>query len=224
MINWSTIDTVLLDMDGTLLDLHFDNFFWTSHLPKRFTDIHGGELAHVKGRLIDRIMSERGSLNWYCMDYWSQQLDVNITALSVEVADKIRMLPTTARFLDALKASGRDIWLVTNSHQDGLRIKLEKTGLNTWMHRIISSHELSLPKEDRGFWPALHRHWPFDPAKSLLIDDTATVLDAAADFGVGQLLTITRPDSQSPPRPNLSYPALNSFDDIMPIPQRTPRQ
>ena len=26
MINWQQIDTVFLDMDGTLLDLHFDNY------------------------------------------------------------------------------------------------------------------------------------------------------------------------------------------------------
>ncbi|MES2603321.1 MAG: haloacid dehalogenase, partial [Pseudomonadota bacterium] len=26
MVNWSAIDTVLFDMDGTLLDLRFDNF------------------------------------------------------------------------------------------------------------------------------------------------------------------------------------------------------
>lgn len=223
MINWSTIDTVLLDMDGTLLDLHFDNFFWTSHLPQRFTDLHGGELPFVRDQLLDRIMSERGSLNWYCMDYWSRQLDVNITELSIEVADRIGMLPSTERFLDALRASGRDIWLVTNSHHDGLRIKLEKTGLDQWMHRIISSHELALPKEDPGFWPTLHQHWPFDPARSLLIDDTASVLDSAAHYGIAQLLTVSQPDSKRPARTELSYPALNSFDDIMPIPPQADR-
>src|SRR5688572_6670841 len=35
MIDWNAVDTVLLDMDGTLLDLHFDNYFWLTHLPKR---------------------------------------------------------------------------------------------------------------------------------------------------------------------------------------------
>ncbi|HBT55971.1 MAG TPA: haloacid dehalogenase, partial [Pseudomonas sp.] len=33
MLNWNAIDTVLLDMDGTLLDLHFDNHFWLEHMP-----------------------------------------------------------------------------------------------------------------------------------------------------------------------------------------------
>ena len=40
MIDWSCIDTVLLDMDGTLLDLHFDNFFWSEHLPRTYALRH----------------------------------------------------------------------------------------------------------------------------------------------------------------------------------------
>ena len=33
IIDWTRIDTILLDMDGTLLDLGFDNFFWREHVP-----------------------------------------------------------------------------------------------------------------------------------------------------------------------------------------------
>ena len=40
MIDWDSIDTVLLDMDGTLLDLHFDNYFWTEHLPDIYSRKH----------------------------------------------------------------------------------------------------------------------------------------------------------------------------------------
>jgi 5'-nucleotidase len=34
-LNWNEIDEVLLDMDGTLLDRHFDNFFFEEELPRR---------------------------------------------------------------------------------------------------------------------------------------------------------------------------------------------
>lgn len=220
MIDWHNIDTVLLDMDGTLLDLYFDNFFWTEHLPRRYTDIHGGELAVVSEQLISRIMAERGSLNWYCLDYWSEQLQLDITALKREISHLIRMQPSTERFLNALQDSGREVWLVTNAHQSGLDIKLEKTGLARWMQRIISSHELALPKEDEKFWDKLGQRWHFAPNRSLLIDDTTTVLDSAARHGIKHLLTMRRPDSRAGLRQGLSYPAIEHFDEILPIPSR----
>ncbi|WP_027873292.1 GMP/IMP nucleotidase [Spongiibacter marinus] len=220
MINWQDIDTVLLDMDGTLLDLHYDNFFWTQHLPRRYTEIHGGDLQTVSEELIARIMAERGSLNWYCLDYWSEELQLDITALKREISHLIRMHPSTERFLDALQRSGRDVWLVTNAHQGGLDIKLEKTGLGQWVQRIITSHELALPKEDDTFWQKLAQHWHYEPARSLLIDDTATVLDSAARHGIRHLITMKRPDSRAPLRQGLSYPAIEHFDEILPIPPR----
>ena len=175
MINWHEIDTVLLDMDGTLLDLHYDNFFWTQHLPRRYVDFHGGELESVSKTLIDKIMAQRGSLNWYCLDYWSEELRLDITALKREISHLICMHPSTQRFLESLQESGREVWLVTNAHQGGLDIKLEKTGLGQWVQRIITSHELALPKEDDAFWQRLADHWHYEPSRSLLIDDTATV-------------------------------------------------
>ena len=220
MINWYEIDTVLLDMDGTLLDLHYDNFFWTQHLPKRYVDIHGGELESVSKTLIDKIMAQRGSLNWYCLDYWSEELRLDITALKQEVSHLICMHPSTQRFLESLNSSGREVWLVTNAHQGGLDIKLEKTGLGQWVQRIITSHELALPKEDDAFWQRLADHWHYEPSRSLLIDDTATVLDSAARHGISHLLTIRRPDSRAPRREALSYPAIDHFDEILPIPPR----
>ncbi|AKH68278.1 haloacid dehalogenase superfamily protein, subfamily IA, variant 3 with third motif having DD or ED [Spongiibacter sp. IMCC21906] len=222
MINWQDIDTVLLDMDGTLLDLHFDNFFWTQHLPKRYTDIHGGDLEDITQTLIDRIMSERGSLNWYCLDYWSSELKLDITALKEEIAHLVRPFPSTAGFLSALHHSHCDTWLVTNAHRGGLNIKLRQTDLQKWMTHIVSSHDLAAPKEDPKFWERLQKMQSFDPDRSLLIDDTATVLDAAAKFGIRHLLTLTQPDSSQTIRDTstLSYPAIHGFDEILPIMSR----
>ncbi|MAY38713.1 MULTISPECIES: GMP/IMP nucleotidase [Spongiibacter] len=220
MINWHEIDTVLLDMDGTLLDLHYDNFFWTQHLPRRYVDIHGGELESVSKTLIDKIMAQRGSLNWYCLDYWSEELRLDITALKREISHLICMHPSTQRFLESLQESGREVWLVTNAHQGGLDIKLEKTGLGQWVQRIITSHELALPKEDDAFWQRLADHWHYEPSRSLLIDDTATVLDSAARHGISHLITMRRPDSRAPRREAVSYPAIDHFDEILPIPPR----
>ena len=73
MINWKNIDTVLLDMDGTLLDLHFDNHFWQTFVPLRYAQQHAGGAFEVKdvlggpgaeppGPTIDA-MSQQGAAN-----------------------------------------------------------------------------------------------------------------------------------------------------------------
>ena len=57
MLDWSKISTVLLDMDGTILDLHFDNHFWLHHLPLRYSEIHQVNLAEAKKSLVDHYLS-----------------------------------------------------------------------------------------------------------------------------------------------------------------------
>lgn len=216
MIDWQAIDTVLLDMDGTLLDLHFDNYFWSQHLPLRYVELHGGELEKVREQLLARIMSERGTLNWYSLDYWSEQLAIDIVALKHEIAHLIAIRPFVTEFLQWLAHSEREVWLVTNSHRKGLDIKLERTGLDRWLDHIVVSHDFALPKEDPRFWHQLARQKHFDPARSLLVDDTASVLAAAAQFGIRHLLTLRQPDSRMPPRTDLAYPAIHHFDELLP--------
>lgn len=222
MLNWHDIDTVLLDMDGTILDLHYDNFFWTQHLPKRYSEIHGGELEVVTAQLLDKIMAQKGSLNWYCLDYWSEQLQLDIPGLKREVAHLIAPLPSSLRFLEALRDSHCQSWLVTNAHRDGLNIKLEKLDLNNWLERIVCSHDFALPKEHPDFWQKLQQRWHFDPERTLLVDDNLQVLDAAANFGIRHLLTIRQPDTRQLAREQLPYPAVQHFDEVMPISRKTP--
>jgi len=220
MIDWHSVDTVLLDMDGTLLDLSFDNWFWQRHVPEAYARQLGLPQQEADRIIHDWIASHQGTLNWYCLDYWSEELRLDITALKREISHLICMHPSTQRFLESLQESGREVWLVTNAHQGGLDIKLEKTGLGQWVQRIITSHELALPKEDDAFWQRLADHWHYEPSRSLLIDDTATVLDSAARHGISHLITMRRPDSRAPRREAVSYPAIDHFDEILPIPPR----
>jgi len=64
MVNWSTLDTVFLDMDGTLLDLHFDNHFWLEHLPLRYAQKNNLQPQVAKQQLMALLMAQSGSLNW----------------------------------------------------------------------------------------------------------------------------------------------------------------
>ena len=217
VVNWQQIDTVLLDMDGTLLDLYFDNFFWRTHLPRRYAEAHGLSEVAALTWLQKRFAQEHGKLNWYCLDFWQQELALDIVALKREVSHLIAMRPHSAAFLDALTAAGKSIWLVTNAHMDSVNLKLEHTPLAQWMHRIVSSHQLGAAKESQKFWQALQVLHPFDVARTLFVDDTATVLHAARVYGIQHLLCISHPDSSESVRVISEFPAITDFDQVLPI-------
>ncbi len=222
MLNWHDIDTVLLDMDGTLLDLHFDNFFWLRHLPRRYAEQHGLPEEEVREQLLQRFESERGSLNWYCLDYWSGQLDMDIATLKSEISHLIALRPHVAQFLQRLKHSHRRCLLVTNAHRDSVNLKMGRVDLRPWLDEIIISHDYGAPKEDPGFWQRFHTHRHFDPHRTLFIDDTEAVLSTAQAFGIRHLITLAQPDSRAPRRKQLRFPVIHHFDEIMP-PETTAR-
>lgn len=216
MVNWNEIDTVLLDMDGTLLDLHFDNFFWLEHLPRRYAEIRGEDPADTRHRLVERFRAEQGSLNWYCVDYWSRELGLDVRELKDELRHLIAIRPHVEDFLARLHGSHRRVLLVTNAHHKSLSLKLEHTGLDRWFDAIICSHDFGLAKEHPGFWAALRSVEPFVPERTLLIDDNHAVLASARHYGIRWLLSLLQPDSQRPPRTVEDFPAILHFDEIMP--------
>ena len=216
MIDWKAIDTVLLDMDGTLLDLHFDNYFWLHHLPARYAEIHGTDGEESRRHLTERFERERGSLDWYDTDYWSRQLGLDVPALKGEIRHLVQLRPHAEDFLGALGHFPAEVLLVTNAHRTSLNLKLAQTGIQRWFDRIVVSHDLRAPKETPEFWHRLHRLHPFNPAKTLLIDDSEPVLEAARHYGVRHLLTLLQPDSKGRKRLDTRFPGIHHFDEIMP--------
>ncbi len=215
-IDWQQIDTVLLDMDGTLLDLHFDNYFWSTHLPERYAQLKGESIDEVTERLHAEIRSREGTLEWYCLDFWADMLDVDIKALKEEIQDKIRVRPHVEQFLEQLREANKRVVIITNAHPIGLNMKMERTKLESLLDLVISSHEFQTPKEAQEFWQQLMAREPFDPARTLFVDDTTRILDSARAFGIEHVLAIHQPDSQIE-RTVEGYPAISHFDEVLPI-------
>jgi putative hydrolase of the HAD superfamily len=216
MLNWSTVETVLLDMDGTLLDLNFDNHFWQTFVPQHYAQLHGLSLTEAKQELIPRFKIMEGRLEWYCLDYWSEALQLNIAGLKQEVAGLIAVHPHVVEFLEAVRASGRRLLLVTNAHRDSLDLKMEKTCLQVFFDQIISSHDYGFAKEQQDFWRILQDTHQFEKSTSLLVDDSLAVLKSAQQFGIAHLVSITKPDSTAPVRLITEFPAVEDFRALMP--------
>jgi putative hydrolase of the HAD superfamily len=215
-IIWNDVDTVLLDMDGTLLDLHYDNVLWNERLPERYATHHGVTTDAARATLELHFDETRHTLEHYCLDYWARFTQIDILSLHRELAHLIRYRPHAEAFLDRLKATGRRTVLVTNAHRGGLSIKDALTGLTGRLDHAFSAHDFRAPKESADFWTRLQNTLPFDSSRTILIDDNASVLSAGERHGVSQLITISQPDSSRPVRRELSHAAFNGFDEVMP--------
>ncbi len=217
MIEWKEIETVLLDMDGTLLDLNFDNHFWLEFVPKRFAEKNGLSLELAKQQLVPQFKKMEGKLEWYCLDYWSETLKLDIAGLKAEISGLISILPHVMDFLDALHQSHHKVFLVTNAHRDSLDLKMDKTCLKPFFDQIISSHDYGYSKEQQEFWFKLQKKHPFDLQKTLLVDDSLAVLASAKRFGIKHLVSISRPDSQLEKKEISGFLAIEDFRELMPV-------
>lgn len=214
MFNWEQIDTVLLDMDGTLLDLHYDNFFWLEYLPTRYAQLKDLEFEEAQAHLFGQFHQVRGTLDWYCLDYWSRQTKLNIRALKQEVEHKIAWKHSAKPFLHALKQRGIRRILLTNAHPDNLALKIRHTHLDQYLDELYSTHQFGHCKESSLLWQALIEHHPFEPERTLFIDDNEDILMAAKQFGIAYQLGISQPDSKQTEKAFLHFPSVANYQAL----------
>ncbi len=212
-IAWNQIDIIMFDMDGTLLDLAFDNFFWREVVVRAWATAQDVPHDHALNHLGPIFKQFEGSLNWYSLPFWSEQLKLDLQALKLEHRERISIRMGVQALLETLRQQGKILWLVTNAHPQALEIKLEKTGIASYFQHIFSSHDHGYAKEQAEFWQSLQRDAYFDPKRCILIDDSEPVLHAAHAFGL-HVVGIEQPDSTLPARQNLHFPAISMWSEL----------
>ncbi len=212
--DWSSIDTVLLDMDGTLLDLGFDIHFWQEWVPRHYAESRRLPIDEARRVMKPIFEATYGTLDWYCIDYWSRALSLDIAALKRAARHQIAWLPKAREFLAGLRAAGRRVVLVTNAHPETLAIKDAHLGVRREFHAVYSSHEFGEAKESAAFWPRFAAQEPFDARRTLYVDDSLPVLRAARAHGIKWLYAIRRPDSRAPARAVKDFPGVDSVHEL----------
>ncbi len=208
-------DTLMLDMDGTVLDLAFDNYVWLELMPRKYAEHTGVSHDEAKRFLYHLARGVQGKLDWYCIDHWCEKTGLDILAIHRDVNDRIAYLPGAQRFLDAVSKRNIRLLLVTNSHRGTLALKTEVTGVADYFDEIYTSHDVGCAKEDQPFWQSVQEAESFDPSRTLFIDDNVTVLRSAHQFGVEMLLTVTRPDTSAPLRDNSEFAGVEGVVDLL---------
>jgi putative hydrolase of the HAD superfamily len=208
-------ETLMLDMDGTVLDLAYDNYMWLTRVPEAWAERNGTTLHEARERLLAKYGKVQGELYWYCLDHWSERLGLDVMQLHREHHDRIEYLPGAREFLQALQRLDKKVLLVTNSHPDTLALKQQVTGLSEYFDAVHSAHSYGFAKEQQDFWHALRDEEHFDPATTMFVDDTEPVLESAASFGIAACVTVTRPDTSEPPRCGGSFAGVEGVADLL---------
>jgi putative hydrolase of the HAD superfamily len=216
IIDWNYIDTVLLDMDGTILDRHFDDHFWLEHVPMRWASHNNTTIEYAKEHLYTLFRSQEDTLNWTDLDYWSDRLELDIPVLKEEIEHLIAVHPYVIDFLLFLKQQGKAVWLVTNAHSKTLDLKMRTTRIDRYFNGIISAHQVGLPKEDLGFWKKLQNFISYDPARTLLGEDSEANLSTARHFYIRYLIYISRFSSKISPKQSEHFTTIDYFNKLIP--------
>lgn len=205
----------MLDMDGTILDLAFDNYVWKQLVPKRYAAHKGLAFDIARERLFAKYASIQGDLEWYCLDHWSERLGFDVLGLHREVHDRIEYLPGAKAFLECVRDMRVKVLLVTNSHPDTLHLKEDTLGFSSFFDGVHSSHSYGHAKERQEFWHLLQEEEGFEPETTMFVDDTLPVLRSAVDYGIAMPVTISRPDTSEPMRDGSEFVEIEGVADLL---------
>lgn len=214
-IEWNEIDDVLLDMDGTLLDRHFDNFFFEEELPRRYAALRALPFEEARERLIAMYRSVEGELAWTDLNYWTRRVGIDVVAMHKELDHMIGFLPGAEEFLRHLRQLGKRVTIVTNAHSTGVSVKVAKTGLDRYVNRIVDAFEVGYLKMRPEYWPNCQQLLSFDPSRTLFMDDDEGCLMAAKEFGVAHLVHSAKSSSQLPPAPLSQFFSIAGFAPLL---------
>jgi HAD superfamily hydrolase (TIGR01509 family) len=213
--SWEKIDQVFLDMDGTLLDKYYDDYFWLQFVPQCYAEKNGVDFIDARRLLTETYRNVENTLAWTDLDYWSEHTGLDIAAMKKEIDHLVQIHPHVIDFLEYIKSLNKKLYLVTNAHPEAIKVKMNKVNLCNYFEKMVCSKEVGAAKEQPTFWEKLQSFIAYDKARTLFADDTERVLMSAREYGISHLVHIARPSSKLPIQYSQSYPSIVNFKELI---------
>ena len=195
-MKWNSIETFFLDMDGTLLDLSYDNYFWHEYIPALYSKKNGITTQEGK-RIFEKLYkNKQNTIEWYSIGYWSEVLKIDLKLEILKTKNQIKVFDGTIDLLIKLKRHKIKICLLTNCPREMLNIKMTQTKLWGYFDKIISSEDCGYIKESDEFWSYLNKNIEYNIKKTVFIDDNQNVLKYSKKNGIQNIYCIDFPDSK----------------------------
>ena len=215
--DWTQIDSILLDLDGTLLDLNFDLHFWLEYLPQVYSEKKNISHQQAQDILLLMLNAEKGKLNWYCIDFWQEKLDLDIMKLKNNISHLIKVHPNVKRFLTLARKYDKQIYLITNAHRKTIKLKMSVTQLQDYFDGIVSSHDFGVAKQEQAFWRKLIEVINLDKNRAIFFDDSLDVLQSAFKFNIKHVVAISKPSSKIKTKVVPGFINIENFSQALPF-------
>ena len=191
MVKLNSTTAILLDLDGVILNLDYDIKFWESWLPEHLASQSNQSLKEVKTKIQAEIDIQRGTLNFYDLNYWDDLLSVDCMEIIREQEEKCSYLEGSYEALQRLSAMQNPKHILTNGDPRAQEYKAETQNFLEFFDSIFYSMHTGYPKEEKEFWALARHNLNLDFEDAIFIDDDFKVVTAAIKVGIKKVIWIT---------------------------------
>jgi putative hydrolase of the HAD superfamily len=191
MVKLNSTTVILSDLDGVILDLAYDKKFWELWLPEQVTRQTNKSIEEAKAEIMTEIDIQRGTLNFYDLNYWDDLLNVDCMQIFQEKEERCSYLAGSYEALQRLSTLKNPKYILTNGDPRIQEYKAETQNFLEFFDSIFYSMHAGYPKESKEFWALARHNLNLEFEDAIFIDDDLKVVTAAAKAGIKQVAWIT---------------------------------
>jgi putative hydrolase of the HAD superfamily len=191
MVKLNSTTAILSDLDGVILDLSYDIKFWELWLPEHVADQNNQSIEEAQEKIQAEIDAQRGTLNFYDLNYWDDLLDVDCMQIIKAKEERCSYLKGSNEALQKLSILKNPKHILTNGDPRVQEYKAEIQDFLKFFDSIFYSMHAGYPKEQKEFWALARHNLNLDFEDAIFIDDDFKVVTAAVKAGIKQVIWIT---------------------------------